>query len=90
MQAPQASAGPAVEHDDAQMHEAAASDVEAHQASDAPPVLAEQQAAAMPPLGNGQPSGGGGHADADDDMEDDEVALKPSTSPLPCSCWSTE
>ena len=79
MQAPQAGAVPAAEHGDAQMHEAAASDAEARQASDAPPILAEQQAAAMPPLGNGQPSGGGGQTDADDDMEDDEVSRKPST-----------
>ena len=67
------------ERGDSEMHEAAASNAEAHQASDAPPNLAEQQAAAMPPSGNGQPSGGGGQADADDDMEDDEVSLKPST-----------
>ncbi len=57
MQAPQAGAVHAAEHGDAQMHEAVATDADAHQASDAPPILAEQQAAAMPPLGNGQPDG---------------------------------
>ena len=71
MQASQAGAVPAAEQDDAQMDEAAASDAEANQATRAPPALADQQAAARLPSGNGLPSG---QADADDDMEDDEVS----------------